>query len=92
MLEPTTVPITDEQLTTLITFGVSQIPVINKATLEHPDLRELGDKQSAVAFVCYAASLCKLTKLNLHDALQLMLSAYQNVEITRPDAAPLPEA
>jgi len=76
-------PITDEQTAVLVQFGVSKINLLNNVMCEDEALRELDDRKLTVVTICYAASLAKLTKLNLHDFLSLAVSAYQNVEISK---------
>jgi len=78
-------PLSEEAILRLVTYGVSKVPIVNQSTLEHPDLRDIDDAHLAVTMVCYAASLAKLTQLDLRGFLQLAVGAYQSVEITRKE-------
>ena len=76
----------EEQTLKLISYGVSKIKHLNDLTDADPELRALNDKQLAIVIICYAASLAKLTGLNLYDFLAIVVSSYQNVEISKKHA------
>lgn len=77
--------ISSEQAYKLIAYGVPKIDRINELVNAAISREELNDRQLAVVVICYAASLARLTRLNLHDFLGLSGAAYQNVEISKKD-------
>ena len=75
--------LSEEQLAKLVAHGVSKINFLNVLTLKNKHMKKMSDRELAVVVCCYAASLAKLTNLNLHDFLQLTLAAYQGVNIEK---------
>jgi hypothetical protein len=79
--------LSEEQLAKLVAHGVSKINYLNDLTLADETMKKMSDRELAVVVACYAASLAKLTDLNLHDFLQLSLSAYQGINVEKKEKA-----
>lgn len=75
----------------LAKMGVSHANRINDCLNADAGLSKMVDKQMVIAVACYTAALAKHTKLDLNDLVDLIVSVYDNTEISKKDPSPEPE-